>query len=103
MQKLARSVKTMRSCQTISTSAGEGVSLLDIPHRWVTSGTYVLPFGKGKRFFNQGGIVDALLGGWRFSGIFTLQSGQPFSPYALTPAGHTNTGVSVVNAAILEM
>jgi len=77
-------------------SAGRGPSLLDIPHRWVTSGTYELPFGKGKWFLNKGGIVDALFGGWRLSGIFTLQSGQPFSPYLLTAASHTNTGVSVV-------
>lgn len=76
--------------------AGRGRSILDIPHRWVTSGTAELPFGKGKWFLDQGGIVNALLGGWRLSGIFTLQSGQPFSPYLLTAAGHTNTGVSVV-------
>ncbi len=76
--------------------AGRGVSLLDIPHRWVTSGNVDIPFGRGKMFFDQGGIVNALLGGWRLSGIFTLQSGQPFSPYLLTAASHTNTGVSVV-------
>jgi hypothetical protein len=76
--------------------AGRGVSILDIPHRWVTSGNVDLPFGKGKMFLNKGGIVDAIFGGWRLSGIFTLQSGQPFSPYLLTAAGHTNTGVSVV-------
>lgn len=76
--------------------AGRGVSILDIPHRWVTSGNYDLPFGKGKMFLNQGGIVNALLGGWRLSSIFTIQSGQPFSPYLLTSTGHTNTGVSVV-------
>lgn len=77
-------------------NAGWGVSLLDIPHRWVTSGTFELPFGKGKWLLDQGGVVGALVGGWRLSGIFTLQSGQPFSPYLLTAAGHTNTGVSVV-------
>ncbi|MEO8649878.1 MAG: TonB-dependent receptor [Acidobacteriota bacterium] len=76
--------------------AGEGVSILDIPHRWVTSGSAEIPFGRGKMFFDHGGIVNALLGGWRISGIFTLQSGQPFSPYLLTAASHTNTGVSVV-------
>jgi len=76
--------------------AGRGVSLLDIPHRFVGSGNYELPFGKGKPFLDKGGIVNALVGGWRLSGIFTMQSGQPFSPYLLTAAGHTNTGVSVV-------
>lgn len=76
--------------------AGRGVSLLDIPHRWVTSGNVDLPFGRGKLFLDQGGIVNALFGGWRLSGIFTIQSGQPFSPYLLTTGSRTNTGVSVV-------
>lgn len=76
--------------------AGRGVSILDIPHRWVTSGNVDFPFGKGRRFLNQGGIVNALLGGWRLSAIFQIQSGQPFSPYLLTSTGHTNTGVLVV-------
>ncbi len=77
-------------------NAGRGVSILDIPHRWVTSGSVELPFGRGKMFLNQGGIVNALFGGWRLSGVFTIQSGQPFSPYLLTATGRTNTGVSVV-------
>jgi len=76
--------------------AGRGPSLLDVPHRWVTSGTYDLPFGKGKWFLDKGGIVNTLVGGWRLSAIFSIQSGQPFSPYLLTAASHTNTGVSVV-------
>ncbi|MGD9631489.1 MAG: TonB-dependent receptor [Pyrinomonadaceae bacterium] len=76
--------------------AGRGVSLLDIPHRWVTSGSVDVPFGRGKPFLNSGGIVNALLGGWRLSGVFTIQSGQPFSPYLLTTGSRTNTGVSVV-------
>ena len=76
--------------------AGRGVSIFDIPHRFVTSGNVDIPFGRGKMFLNQGGIVNALLGGWRLSGIFTIQSGQPFSPYLLTTGSRTNTGVSVV-------
>lgn len=77
-------------------NAGRGVSLLDIPHRWVTSGTYELPFGRGKALLDHGGIANALFGGWRLSGVFTIQSGQPFSPYLLTTGSQTNTGVSVV-------
>ena len=36
---------------------------------------YELPFGKGKAFLNQGGISDAILGGWKFSAIAGLRSG----------------------------
>jgi hypothetical protein len=36
---------------------------------------YELPFGKGKAFMNQGGISDAVLGGWKFAAIAGLRSG----------------------------
>ncbi len=40
--------------------------------------TYDLPFGKGKQFLNQGGIVDKVLGGWTLSTIVNFQTGFPF-------------------------
>ncbi|HUE82637.1 MAG TPA: TonB-dependent receptor, partial [Pyrinomonadaceae bacterium] len=70
-----------------------GVSALDVPHRWVTNGIVELPFGKGKRFWNSGGLTDKLIGGWRFSGILTLQSGLPINPYIFNRL--TNTGLSI--------
>lgn len=52
----------------------------DIPHMFVFSSAYQLPFGKGKHYgSNWGGPADALLGGWTLSGIWSLQSGSPFS------------------------
>jgi hypothetical protein len=71
----------------------KGVSALDIPHRWVTSGTVELPFGKGKRFWNSGGLTNKLVGGWRLSGVATLQSGLPINPYIFNRL--TNTGLSI--------
>ena len=40
---------------------------------------YELPFGKGKKFLNQGGWVDAVFGGFQFSSIVNLSSGAPLS------------------------
>jgi hypothetical protein len=57
-----------------------GRSTFDVPHRWVTSGTVQLPFGKGRRWLDRGGALDAVLGGWRASGVFTVQSGFPYTP-----------------------
>ena len=71
----------------------KGVSALDVPHRWVTNGTVELPFGKGKRFWNSGGLTDKLVGGWRISGVATLQSGLPINPYIFNRL--TNTGLSI--------
>lgn len=42
--------------------------------------TYALPFGRGKRFFNRQGAVDALLGNWQFNTLLRLMDGQPFTP-----------------------
>ena len=36
---------------------------------------FELPFGKGRRWMNQGGLANAVLGGWRISGIQTYMSG----------------------------
>ena len=69
-----------------------GAASYDIPHRWVTSGIVELPFGRGKSFLNSSGWVDKLVGGWRISGDFTLQSGFPFQIVAFDRL--TNTGYS---------
>ena len=44
------------------------------------SGIYELPFGKGKRMLgNANRLVDAIAGGWGLNGIYTYQSGEPYS------------------------
>ncbi|HEY4046386.1 MAG TPA: TonB-dependent receptor [Acidobacteriaceae bacterium] len=51
-------------------------------HRWITTSTYVLPFGRGQRFGSgMNRWEDAVLGGWRLSNIFLLQSGPWLTPY----------------------
>ena len=46
------------------------------PQRLVTSFTYELPFGRGKRFGNGWNkAANAILGNWQTNGIFTLNSG----------------------------
>jgi hypothetical protein len=47
---------------------------------FVASHVWELPVGQGKKFLNKGGIVNEIVGGWQFSGIWTLESGLPFSP-----------------------
>jgi hypothetical protein len=39
--------------------------------------TYELPFGKGRRFMNTGGVTNAVLGGWQISPLLTYASGMP--------------------------
>lgn len=51
----------------------------DIRHRFVSVMTYELPFGRGRKFMNRGGIINHLLGGWDFAWTQTFQSGPPFT------------------------
>ncbi len=47
---------------------------------------YELPFGAGKRWLNQKGVVNAVFGGWEFAGITTYVTGSPFSVYFNVPS-----------------
>ena len=53
-----------------------GLSALDIPHRFVASLVYDIPF------FNatQNHLARTFFGGWQVNAIFQAQSGQPFTP-----------------------
>ena len=61
-------------------AAEKGLADFDNRERWVNSIDYELPVGKGQKFLNQGGVLDAFLGGWHVGGIITFRSGFPFSP-----------------------
>ncbi len=68
----------------------KGYSAFNTPHRFVTSVLYELPFGKGKRFANRGGIVNQVAGGWQISSIVTAQSGRPLNMQAGYDVSGTN-------------
>jgi Carboxypeptidase regulatory-like domain/TonB dependent receptor len=67
-----------------------GLSAFDFRRRWINSWLYELPFGKGRRFMNSGGLPNALLGGWQLGGILTLQDGFPLT--ALCSSGALQNG-----------
>jgi hypothetical protein len=55
-----------------------GLASFNIQHAFVASGTYELPFGRGKQFLGElHGIGQAVLGGWSTNAILTLNSGPP--------------------------
>lgn len=55
-----------------------GPANTDRNHVIHVNATYDLPFGKGKAFLNQGGVVDRVVGGWTLSTIYTFMTGAPF-------------------------
>ena len=57
-----------------------GRSNIDQNYRLVLSSLYELPWGRGKHWGSDWSRpADLALGGWQLSGIYTLQSGLPFS------------------------
>ena len=52
----------------------------DVPHNFVTSYIWELPFGKGRRILvSAPKALDFVVGGWQLQGINTLQSGVPYN------------------------
>jgi outer membrane receptor protein involved in Fe transport len=60
--------------------ANYGLSTIDLPQTLNGAFIYQLPFGAGKRFVKQGGVLGAMVGGWQVSSMFQLHSGSPFTP-----------------------
>jgi hypothetical protein len=54
-----------------------GRAIYDRAHTFNFNGIYELPFGKGKRFLNSGGVMDRVVGGFQFSSIVNISSGVP--------------------------
>ena len=38
-----------------------------------------LPFGRGRRWLNEGGLWSAIFGGWQLNDLLSLRSGTPFT------------------------
>ena len=57
-----------------------GPSNNDISQALTVSPIYTLPVGQGQRFLNNNKVLDAILGGWRLSGILNYRTGLPFTP-----------------------
>jgi hypothetical protein len=60
-------------------SLERGLSGFDIRSRFVFSPVYELPFGQGKQYLNNNKYVGWVVGGWELSGIFSTQTGRPFT------------------------
>jgi hypothetical protein len=68
------------------------VSDFDNTHVLVVNSRYELPFGNGRKFLNSlPGALDHVLGGWSLTGIYTYQSGEPYT---------INSGAATANFTI---
>ncbi len=70
-------------------AANRGPSDNNVPLRFVLSGIWDLPFGKGQPWLTQG-WASTLAGHWEISGIFQVQSGLPYT--VALPFDNANAG-----------
>jgi hypothetical protein len=71
-------------------AAEHSVDVTDITHSLVANYTYELPFGKGQKFGSDWSRpMNAVLGGWQWSGILTAHTGLPIS---INPASNNVSG-----------
>jgi hypothetical protein len=61
----------------------------DVPQVFSLALVYELPVGRGQRFLNQGGVANAVLGGWQLSTIVRATGGVPqyFRSYSCNVPG----------------
>jgi hypothetical protein len=76
-----------------------GYAGYDRKYMFTQAWVYELPFGKGKKFGADNGVVDAVFGGWSVNGIFSAYTGTPFyisgSGTSLQCIGCTQTGEQI--------
>jgi len=57
----------------------KGPSVFDIRHNFTANAVYELPFGTGKRFLNEGGVLGRVVGGWSLSSVGIWHTGHPLT------------------------
>jgi hypothetical protein len=80
--------------------AFRGSSDFDSRHQINANGLYMLPFGKGKKFFsNANGFMNNVVGGWEFSMLMRYRSGLPTT---ITNGGYFPTNYLSSSIAIIR-
>jgi hypothetical protein len=74
-------------------SADRGLSSFDQRHKFTGNWIVDLPFGENRRFLSKG-AGNQILGGWQWSGDFTIGSGLYFTPRVLGGGLDIGRGVS---------
>jgi hypothetical protein len=75
-------------------AAERGLSSFNQEFRFTGDCLWEVPFGKGRRWLASPGLAQDFLGGWQFSGDWTIASGLPFTPRLLGSYSNVNSGVN---------
>lgn len=80
-------VGILRNQNPYDRAQDRSVAATNTPHTLNLVGLWDLPFGRGKKFFNNGGWKEQIIGGWNLNGLARLRSGLPIS----VPLGIANS------------
>ena len=69
----------------------EGTQGGNTPHKVDISATYELPFGPGRKYASNGGVVSNIARDWQINSYFTAFSGSPFSISASNASLNANS------------
>jgi hypothetical protein len=71
----------------------KALSSFDVPHNVAISAGYEIPVGRDRKFLaNAPAVLDGILGGWQFQGIYVWRSGRPFTPTISVDRANTGVG-----------
>jgi hypothetical protein len=76
---LSKNMEAVSKLNPGDTQLSKKIASADRPYRFVLSGSYTLPFGKGKAAASSSRLVNGLLGGWVVSSVFMWQGGAALS------------------------
>jgi hypothetical protein len=68
--------------------------------RFLLTGTYQLPFGKGRRWLNSSGVLDGFLGGWNLNTVTTIETGPYLTPTISVAFDQTNTDPAAAGSIV---
>jgi hypothetical protein len=87
----AKSISASSGSALVPRNLDRARSSFDRTHQYTGSMNYELPFGKGRKWINSGGLKDLLFGGYDMVFVYRIASGNPLtftmsgSPYRYMP------------------
>ncbi len=88
-----------------NTRLAYGPAQYDIRHTFHFTGTYDLPFGRGRAFLNSNNLASRLLGNWTLGTILTFQTGTPqeLSSGNLTYNDYGDGGIRLSGVSVSQL
>jgi hypothetical protein len=71
-------------------------------NRFLVTGTYELPFGRGRQWSSSSSAVNNLLGGWNLNTITLLETGPYLTPTMSVSEDQTNTNPAAAGVAVVR-